>query len=72
MIYMIEGMNAKAICEEILASPEYSAHPGAKGLWKENGKWVAFDNISCDCWMEDFHQGRKLLNGSGTEHCERM
>lgn len=50
----IEGEKAHTICDEILSSPDYQKHPDAFGLWKEDKKWIAFDNRTCDCWIEEF------------------
>lgn len=57
MIYT--GQEAKKVCEAILSNEDYDTPiPGydhlSSGYWKECGKWIAYDNTTGDCWMEEF------------------
>ena len=51
---------ARRIYDEILESERTSrklvfpAHTGALGVFEEEGKYVAFDNTTNDCWVEEF------------------
>ena len=62
-----KGTEADNICKEILASYNekaevlYPAHLGDTGYFKDekNGHWVAFDNETGDCWVEEFDTSRK-------------
>lgn len=59
------GMQAKLICNRIL-NEGYNEETGkyeieledtdihSTGYWKEDGTWVAFDNTTGDCWVEEF------------------
>ena len=29
------------------------------GYWKEDGKWIAYDNTTGDCWVEEFETRRQ-------------
>ena len=54
------GDEAKKVLGEILESERksrsltYPAHTGATGFFYERPKFVAFDNSSNDCWVEEF------------------
>ncbi len=54
-----KGQEAKIVCELILANDDYNTpldgydHQSA-GFWKENDKWIAYDNRTGDCWVEEF------------------
>lgn len=55
MIYT--GNEAKKVLEEILANSEgssYPLHKGATGYYWDENVFVAFDNTTCDCWVEEF------------------
>lgn len=41
----------------------YPAYEGDAGYYqdKKTGKWVAFDNITCDCWIEEFDSEKEAL-----------
>ena len=57
-VTMYQGDKAKALCEEILngvKDERYPLHFGAKGFFQDGGKYVAFDNSSKDCWVEEFY-----------------
>ncbi len=65
---IIVGEEAQRIYGEILES-EYSsrgigfpAHTGALGIFVEDGKYVAFDNSTNDCWVEDFKNEQVALS----------
>lgn len=66
------GMQAKLICNRILDEGyneetgkydlpvlEYHNTLDATGYWKEEGVWVAFDNKTGDCWVEEFRSEAK-------------
>lgn len=54
------GKEARRIYDEILESEHTSrelvfpAHTGALGVFEDGENYVAFDNSSNDCWVEDF------------------
>lgn len=52
------GDEAKRVVNEILENETpgkgYPLHAGAKGYYVDNDKYVAFDNLTQDCWMEEF------------------
>lgn len=57
-VTMYQGEKAKALCDEILngrKNERYPLHFGAKGFFQDGGKYVAFDNSSKDCWVEEFY-----------------
>ena len=62
-----KGKEAEDICAEILASYTeegqelYPAHVGDTGYFQDEktGHWVAFDNETGDCWVEEFDTKRK-------------
>lgn len=57
-VTMYQGEKAKALCDEILngvKDERYPLHSGAKGIFQDGGKYVAFDNSSKDCWVEEFY-----------------
>lgn len=57
-VTMYQGKKAKEIVSEILAKPVYERYPlhaGAKGFYADDEKFVAFDNCSTDCWVEEFY-----------------
>lgn len=62
-----QGPKALSILAEILDSERMSrslnfpAHTGAKGFYQEAGKFVAFDNSSNSCWMEEFYSKSSAL-----------
>ena len=57
---MLIGEEAKKVLGEILESERkcrsltFPAHTGATGFFYETPKFVAFDNSSNDCWVEEF------------------
>ena len=56
---------AREIYGEILSNPvgdEYPMHPGAKGYYKEDGKFIAFDNDSKSCFVEEFYHASSALD----------
>lgn len=56
------GNVAKMVCEAILSSsnkPPYSVEiqgydHKSSGYWKEGNIYVAYDNTTEDCWVEEF------------------
>ena len=62
------GEEAQRIYGEILESERTSrelvfpAHTGALGIFVEDGKYVAFDNSTNDCWVEDFKNEKVALS----------
>ena len=57
---ILTGKEAQKVLGEILESERKSrsltfpAHTGARGYFYEKPKFVAFDNSSNDCWVEEF------------------
>ena len=56
---ILRDAEAQRVYHEIITSgTEYSdgypAHSGALGMFMENCKYVAFDNSTNDCWVEEF------------------
>lgn len=56
-----KGQEAERICQEIIdnynwEAQKYYNHYGACGYFQdqETKHWVAFDNSTGDCWMEEF------------------
>lgn len=66
MIY--KGQQAKDIVAEILGSYDkelerYPEHVGDQGYFKnELGSWTAWDNMTGDCWVEDFPTRRDCID----------
>ena len=60
MTEILTGKEAQKVLGEILESERRSrslnfpAHTGARGYFYEKPKFVAFDNSSNDCWVEEF------------------
>jgi hypothetical protein len=57
------GEEAKQILSKILASAKdndkgtvYAAYSGSTGMYKDGEKYVAFDNSTNDCWVEEFRE----------------
>lgn len=56
------GSTARMVCETILASskePPYSVeiqgyNHKSCGYWKEGNIYIAFDNTTEDCWVEEY------------------
>lgn len=53
------GEEAEKVCKMILANEDYSTpiegyEVFSTGYWRECGKWVAYDNLDGECWMEEF------------------
>lgn len=57
------GEIARKVCNMILATGRNNGRydsliEGYKcksvGFWKENGKWIAYDNTNGCCWVEEF------------------
>lgn len=65
MIY--RGEKAKELCLEILHSLDkqgrYPLHEGDCGYYKNaNGMWTAWDNLTGDCWVEDFKTEKECID----------
>ena len=44
-----------SIIENVAKDGSYPLHGGAVGYFQDDGgKWVAWDNSTCDCWIEEF------------------
>ena len=67
-VKVFRGDEAQRIYGEILESERKSrelvfpAHTGAQGVFVEDGKYVAFDNSSNDCWVEEFKTEQVALS----------
>ena len=63
---MYTGEKAKSILTDILSSldgDQYPMHDDATGYFlDESGVYVAFDNTTCDCWVEEFDSVEKAIN----------
>lgn len=62
-----QDAKAKAVLEDILAHPTengegYPLHPGSKGYYEDKGKFVAFDNETCSCFVEEFFHASTALD----------
>ena len=66
-ITVYQGSVAQQACHAILAANSNNALDHTKydqpveginiksaGFWEEDGKWIAYDNSSYDCWVEEF------------------
>ena len=58
------GDFARTVCNYILkhyddAKEMYTEFFGTTGVFQENGKWVAYDNTTGDCWVEEFKTKRE-------------
>ena len=58
--HLLTGEEAQKVLGEILESERRSrsltfpAHTGAQGYFRDGAKYVAFDNSTNDCWVEEF------------------
>ena len=50
----VVGVILESVTTDKNGNSSYPAHEGDQGYYKEGGKWVAFDNSTCDCWVEEF------------------
>ena len=74
-VRLYEGKEAKLVLDTILGSEKndeeakmvkYPTHPEAAGYFKEGEKFVAFDNTTEDCWVEEFkNEGTAKLWATG-------
>lgn len=60
------GKIAEQVVFEILQSNNsqdgnFPAHTGANGYYIDNGVYVAFDNSTNDCWIEEFKTRKEAL-----------
>lgn len=63
---MYTGEEAENILNDILSNQEgdhYPKHEGATGYFlDESGVYVAFDNTTCDCWVEEFDTDKRAID----------
>lgn len=63
MVY--KGKRAKQVLTEILAhvtdNGRYPHHEGDAGYYRDGKKYVAFDNSTCDCWVEEFPSRKQAV-----------
>ncbi len=64
MIYT--GKQAEELVGQILDSPNddgrYHLHEGDCGYFKNDGIWTAWDNLTGDCWVEDFKTKKECID----------
>lgn len=66
-VELFTGEKAHEVCNKILAAynpesdqfsgysrPENDTEVCSVGYWKEGDTWVAYDNSTYDCWVEEF------------------
>ena len=55
-IPILLGNEAKEMCEDLLDKKGIIVidQDCSTGMWYENGKWIAYDNSTGDCWLEEF------------------
>lgn len=59
------GEEAKNILADILNNQNgdrYPKHENATGYFRDKNVYVAFDNTTCDCWVEEFATAKKAVN----------
>lgn len=54
-----KGEEARIVCDLILRNEDYSTpiegyEVFSTGYWFERDRWVAFDNLDGECWVEEF------------------
>lgn len=59
MATIYEGEEAYKVCNMILANGDFSTpiegyEVFSAGFWREGDKWIAYDNTTGDCWVEEF------------------
>ena len=63
MATIYKGKVAHTVCDAILAANEQGGPYNAPingfdhlsvGYWKDGDKWIAYDNTTEDCWIEEF------------------
>ena len=66
---MLLGITAKSILKNILDNvghdhlgADYPHHVGAIGYYKDSEVWVAFDNRTKNCWVEEFGTEGECIN----------
>lgn len=64
-VYLDE--TAHKVCNLILDNEDYSDpiegfESCSVGFWKEKGKWVAYDNATGNCWVEEFTDYDEMTN----------
>ena len=70
---------AELILQEILSNMDqngkYPLYEGDAGYYQEGDKFIAFDNIICDCWVEEFkteHPSENSITMTGTPRIKRQ
>ena len=66
-ITVYQGSVAQQACQAILAAninnalghtkydqPVEGINIKSAGFWEEDGKWIAYDNSTYNCWVEEF------------------
>lgn len=71
-----EGEEAYKVCNTILANGDFSTpiegyEVFSAGFWREGYKWIAYDNTTGDCWVEEFKTMEKA-KGWILDKCELM
>lgn len=56
-----KGQKAKEKCMYILDSYENNLTEKCLGLWSDDDVYIAFDNSSNDCWVEEFQTLKEAL-----------
>jgi len=67
MVTIYTGSEAQRACNAILEANRDFSSDSVKynkpvdgidilsaGYWEEDGKWIAYDNSTYDCWVEEF------------------
>ena len=66
------GKNAEGVLSCLLKNGDYSiyGYGGTKGCFfdREAEKWVAFDNSTNDCWVEEFNSEAEAAEWLGEDH----
>ena len=63
--HQIVGEILESITTDKNGNSSYPAHEGDQGYYKEGDKWVAFDNSTCDCWVEEFNTRKEAIDWIG-------
>ena len=56
-----KGQTAKEKCMHILDNYENNLTEKCSGLWLDSDLYIAFDNRSRDCWVEEFQTLKEAL-----------
>lgn len=71
---LYKGKTAKKVCEMILAANEDWPYTNpiegydhkSSGYYKEGKVWIAFDNTTEDCWIEEFESRKDAVDYATT------